>query len=117
MKKIIFGILATCICENGKYLASIMGDSVIMCDEFIEKTILINFNERKAAFKAQNFFILLAFLLITTTLLIDFSINCYMIKYRSKQKHLLPFHDTNNELKQKHYNFIAQINELKQVLY
>ena len=28
------------------------------------------------------------------------SIYCYLIKRRSKQKHLLPFHDTNNELKQ-----------------
>ena len=24
---------ASCSCENGKYLASIMGDSVIMCDK------------------------------------------------------------------------------------
>ena len=27
---------ATCSCENGKYLASIIDDSVIMCDEIIE---------------------------------------------------------------------------------
>ena len=27
-------------------------------------------------------------------------INCYMIKYRAKQKHSLPFHFTNNELKE-----------------
>ena len=26
---------ATCSCVNGKYLASIMGDSAIMCDEII----------------------------------------------------------------------------------
>ena len=26
----------TCNCENGKYLASIMDDSAIMCDEIIE---------------------------------------------------------------------------------
>ena len=26
---------ATCSCENGKYLASIMGDAAIMCDEII----------------------------------------------------------------------------------
>ena len=26
---------ATCSCENGKYLASIMDNSVIMCDEVI----------------------------------------------------------------------------------
>ena len=27
--------LATCSCENGKYLASIMDDSAIMCDKVI----------------------------------------------------------------------------------
>ena len=27
---------ATCTCENGKYLASIMDDSVIICDEVIK---------------------------------------------------------------------------------
>ena len=42
----------TCSCENGKYLASIMDDSVIMCDEIIEsynegtKTVTTNFNEK-----------------------------------------------------------------------
>ena len=43
---------ATCSCEIGKYLASIMVDSVITCDEIIEsyneetKTIPTNFNEK-----------------------------------------------------------------------
>ena len=27
---------ATCICENGKYLTSMMNNSAIMCDEVIE---------------------------------------------------------------------------------
>ena len=50
VKKIIFGIL-------GKYLANVMDDSVIMCDEIIDaeaksydkqtKTIPTNFNEKK----------------------------------------------------------------------
>ena len=31
---------ATCSCENGKYLASIIDDSVIMCYEIIEETNL-----------------------------------------------------------------------------
>ena len=67
VKKIIFGI------ENGKYLASITDDSVIMCDEIIEetKTVLTNFN---ATCKSQNFYTLLAFLLITIALLIAVSI-------------------------------------------
>ena len=44
--------------------------------------------------KARNFYILLAFLLITIAFLTSISIYCYLIKYLAKQKHLLPFHDT-----------------------
>ena len=51
---------------NRKYLATIMDDSVIMCNEVIGKTVPTNFNEKKATRKMQNFYILLAFLLITT---------------------------------------------------
>ena len=49
--------LATYNCENGKYLASIMDDSTIICDEVIKsydegmKTIPTNFNEKKVASK------------------------------------------------------------------
>ena len=48
-----------CNCENAKYLASIMDDSVIKCDEVIEpnneeiKTIPTNFNEKNITCKAQ----------------------------------------------------------------
>ena len=48
MKEIRFGILQ--VWENGKYLASITDNSVIMCDEIIEeetKTVTTNFNEKK----------------------------------------------------------------------
>ena len=80
-----------------------MDDSVIMCDEVMKKkTVRTSFNKKRATCKTQNLFILLTFLLITTTLLIAVSIYCYLIKYRAKQQHLLPFHHTNNELKQKH---------------
>ena len=81
---------ATCNCENGKYLASIMDDSTIICDEVIEsydekiKTIPTNFNEKKVTCKTQSFYILLAFLLITIALLIAVSIYCYLIKYQRK---------------------------------
>ena len=86
---------STCNCENWKYLASIMDDSAIMCDEIIEpyhnetKTIPTNFNEEKTTCKRQNFYILPAFLLIAIALLIAISIYCDLIKYRTKQKHLL----------------------------
>ena len=97
---------ATCICENGKYLASVMGNSAIMCNEVIEsyneetKTVPTNFNEENITCKTQSFYILLAFLLITIALLIAVDIYCYLIKHRTKQKHLLSFHTTNNELKE-----------------
>ena len=50
-----------------------MDDSAIICDEVIKsydketKNIPGNFNEKKVTCKTQNFYILLAFLLITTT--------------------------------------------------
>ena len=37
---------ATCNCENGKYLASIIDDLVIACDEIIDAEDT-NFNEKK----------------------------------------------------------------------
>ena len=79
--------------KNGKYLASIMDNSVIMRNEVTDsydeetKTIPTNFNGKKEI------------CLITIALLIAVSIYYYLIKYQAKQKHLLPFHDTNNELK------------------
>ena len=45
----------------------------------------------------QNFYLLLAFLLITISLLIAVNIYCYLIKHRVKQKHLLPIHVTNDK--------------------
>ena len=87
-----------------------MDDSVITWDEFIDaeaksfkketETVLANFNEKKVVCKTQNFYILLVFLSIIIPLLIAVSIFCCLIKYRAKQKHLLPFHVTNNELKE-----------------
>ena len=81
---------ATCNCENGKYLATIMDDSVVICDEAKEsydeetKPIPINFNEK--TYKTQSFYILLIFLLITIKLLKAVSIYCYLIKKSSKTK-------------------------------
>ena len=95
---------AICNCENGKYLASIMDDLVIKCDEVIKlydeeiKTIPTNFNEKNITCKTQNFYILLIFSLVIITLLMAVSIYYYLIKYWTKQKHLLPF--LNTKLKQ-----------------
>ena len=99
----------TCSCKNGKYLASIIDDSVIRCGEVIDaeaksndketKTIPTNFNEKNITCKTQNFYVLLAFLLVTIALLIAVSVYCYLIKYRANQKHSLPFHVKNDILK------------------
>ena len=49
---------ATSGCENGKYLASIMDDSAITCDEIIESYVEeINFNGNKAIFKMQSLYL------------------------------------------------------------
>ena len=66
-----------------------MDDSAITCDEIIEsydeetKTIPTSFNEKKATCETLIFYISLAFLLITITLLIAVSIYCFLIKYRA----------------------------------
>ena len=95
--------------ENDKYLANIMYDSVITCDKIIdagaksydeETKTIPNFNEKKVAWKTQNFYILLAFSLITIALLIVVSSYCYLIKYRAKENNLLTFHIINNKLKE-----------------
>ena len=51
------------------------------------RAVPTNFNEKILTCKTQNFYILLAFLLITITLLIAVSIYCYLMKYQAKQKH------------------------------
>ena len=74
---------ATCNCENGKYFASIMNGSTIICDEVMDadaklipidddetRTIPTNFYDKKATCKTQNFYILLGFPVITIALLI-----------------------------------------------
>ena len=85
---------ATCSCKIGKYLAIIVDDSVVMCDEIKDtdaedklcgeetKTVTTNFNEKNVICKTKKFYILLEFLLIIITLLIDVSIYCYLIKHK-----------------------------------
>ena len=58
----------------------------IICDDIIDVKET-NFNEEIS--KKQNFYILLAFLLISITLLIAVSIYYYLIKCRAKQKHTI----------------------------
>ena len=79
---------ATCSCENGRYAKSTINDAVIICHEILEttkrimtktipaKSISIDLNEKKVICKIKKFYILLAFLLITKTFLIDVRIYC-----------------------------------------
>ena len=67
-----------------------MGDEVIKSYNEEINTISTNFNEKNIICKTQSFYILITI----TSLLIAVSMYCYLIKYRVKQKHLLPFHDT-----------------------
>ena len=83
---------AICSCENGRYAESIIGNSVIRCDEIIKTTKSIltktvptkststNNKEKKLICKMKNFYFLIVFLLITMTLLIAVSIY-FFIKY------------------------------------
>ena len=66
----------------------------------MKKQILMR---RKQSGKRKIFIFYLCFFLIAIALMIAVSIYCYMIKYRLKRKHLLPFDITNNELKQALY--------------
>ena len=78
-----------------------MNDSAIICDEVKESYDEgTNFDQKKAISKTQNFYNLPVFVLITLSLLTAIGIYCYFIKYGAKQKHLLPFHFTNNKLKE-----------------
>ena len=72
-----------------------MDDSVIKCDEIISVNE-VNSIEKNTSCKTQNFYILIAFLLIAITSLIDVSIYCYLTKYWAKHIHLLPFHNKKN---------------------
>ena len=97
-KKGYFWNPAKCSCDNGKYARN-AGDSVVICNEIIEETKAIptkSTSTKTVPTKSTSkfFYILLAFLLITITLLIAISI--YLIKHQSKQKHLLPYRVTSN---------------------
>ena len=81
-----------------------MDNSTIIYNEIIDAEET-SFNEKNINCKTQNFYILLAFLLITIASLIIDTLYCYLIKCRAKQKHLLPFHDA--KLKQVYINNIS----------
>ena len=106
--KNIFGNLLLVV-VNGRYAGSIIDDSVITCDEIIEKTKTVptKSTQQKLLTKtiltkstSTNVYTLLNFLLITIALLTAVSIYCYQLKHQSKQVHSLPCYDTNNKFKE-----------------
>ena len=104
----------TCNCENGKYLASVMNDSAIVCDEIIDadaeaklndeansndEETKTNFNEKKATIKDK----IPIFHFINYYNIIDsFFYLLLFDKISSKKKNnkTLPFNDINNKLKE-----------------
>ena len=83
------------VCEK-YYIGLLM---IITCNEITELAKTVPTKTLPTKSTSTNIHILLAFLLITILLLIVFNIYCYLVKYQAKQKHLLPYHVTNNKLK------------------
>ena len=83
--------LAKCRCENGKYLGRLLTVSDYVWWNCRRNTNSCNnLNRKNAICKTKNFYIVFAFLLITIALLVAVSIYPSMIKYETKEKHLLP---------------------------
>ena len=72
---------ATCTFENGKYLESIIDNSVITCDKIIEATQTVASKTVPTKSTSTNFYILLTFLFINIALSTPVSIYYYLIKY------------------------------------
>ena len=60
---------ATCSCQNGKYLGSIIDNYVITCDEIIEEAKTVTTKTFTANSISASFYILLAFLLINYSII------------------------------------------------
>ena len=88
-KKGYFWNPATCSCKNGKYVRSIVSDSVAICDEIIDMAQTVSTKSI-----SRNFYISLSFLLIIIALIFDsillIVISIYLKKYRLLPIHILP---------------------------
>ena len=60
--------------------------------------------------KHKDSYILLTFVLIAIALLVAISIYFFLIKYKAKQKHLLPYYVTNDKLINTLQKWIAVMN-------
>ena len=111
VKKYYIWSPATCSCENSKYLASTIDNSVITCDEIIiaagsvptnvptivmstvstnvTRTASINVHNKKVRYK-MNCYILYMVLLVVILLLIITVIGYHYAKNKSRQKNIGP---------------------------
>ena len=71
---------ATCSCKDGKYVESVINNSVVMCDEILPPQKIV-----PAEITSTKRYILLVFSLFTIASLIAVNIYCYLIKYQVKQ--------------------------------
>ena len=83
---------------NTNVNVKIQDDSAVTCDEIIDTTKTV---PRKST--STSFYILLAFFLITIVLLMAVKAYGYLIKYKVKQKHLLPYYITTDKLQEVYY--------------
>ena len=88
---------ATWACENGKYLKGAIDNLVIMCD-IIDETKTVSTTSTSTNFYYFNH------LFINYYSNIDNCLYCSLIKYQSKQKHLLPYHNSIGKLKEININ-------------
>ena len=68
MLKRLFLESSKCSCDNGKYLASVIDDSVIKCGEIIETTKTVPIKTVLTKSASTNFYILLVLSFITIAL-------------------------------------------------
>ena len=83
---------STCGCETNRYLKSVADDLVITHYEIINvsDTATINVHDKEATCNMDNYYVFSLFFLSLTILLLIATIFYYCIKYRSKQKYILP---------------------------
>ena len=75
---------ATCCSENDKYVIGTTDNSVIRNDKIIDPTKTVPRKTVPIQSTSTNFYILLAFLLITIALLTAVTIYCYVISSKTK---------------------------------
>ena len=83
---------------NTNVNVKIQDDSAVTCDEIIDTTKTVPTKST-----STSSYILLAFFLITIVLLVAVKAYAYLIKYKVKQKHLLPYYVTTDRLQEVYY--------------